>query len=236
MVLRGKRVLQCTALNCISNTRPRIYVMWKREWVSQVEYQGIAQACRDAIKKAKAQLKLKLVGNLKDEKLLEHIIRKSKAKENMSMLWGWDPSDSQKDEMLNTFSALAFTDKVCKYTLWRFKPCERCRSETLQEIEKDRLGNHFSKLHIDGMGWDGMLWVLPNVIARPLSTILKRLWHSEEVPDVWNKANTTCLFRKSKKEHLRKNRMIILTLVSRKAVGTNSLGSYIQTHRGLEGE
>lgn len=158
MVLRGKGVLQWTALNCISNTWPRIYVMWKREWASQVEYQGIAQACRDAIKKAKAQLKLKLLCNLKDKKLLEHIIRKSKAKENMSVLWGRGPSDSQKDETLNAFSALAFTDKVCTYTLWCFKPCERHRSETLHEIEKDRLSNHFSRLHIDGMGCCGWQW------------------------------------------------------------------------------
>lgn len=33
-----------------------------------MEYQGIAQTCRDAIRKAKAQLKLKLAGNMKDKK------------------------------------------------------------------------------------------------------------------------------------------------------------------------
>lgn len=33
-----------------------------------MEYQGIVQACREAIRKAKAQLKLKLVSDLKDKK------------------------------------------------------------------------------------------------------------------------------------------------------------------------
>lgn len=81
-----------------------------------------------------------------------------------------------------------------------------------------------------------VLWELANVIARSLSTIFKRLWHSEELPDVWNKANTTCLFHKGKKEDLRNNRVVILTSVSRKAVGAKSPGSYVQTHGGPEGE
>lgn len=67
MALGGKEV-QCTALSFISFASPRIYVTWKKEWASQVEYQSIVQACREAIRKAKAQLKLKLVSDLKDEK------------------------------------------------------------------------------------------------------------------------------------------------------------------------
>lgn len=69
-----------------------------------------------------------------------------------------------------------------------------------------------------------LLWELANVIARSLSTIFKRFWHSEEVPDVWNKASTTFLLHKGKKEHLRNNRVVILTSVSRKAVTAKSPG------------
>lgn len=67
-MVQGGKEEQCTALSCIGFTSPRIYVTWKKEWASQVEYQGIVQDCREAIRKAKAQLKLKLVGDLKDEK------------------------------------------------------------------------------------------------------------------------------------------------------------------------
>lgn len=72
------------------------------------------------------------------------------------------------------------------------------------------------------------------------SAIFGRLWHSEEVPDVWNKANTAHLFYKGKEETLRNKRIVILTLCNttgfRKVVGANSPGSYIQTHRGPPSE
>lgn len=67
-------------------------------------------------------------------------------------------------------------------------------------------------------------------------TIFRRLWHTGEVSDVWNKANTACVFHKGKEDTLRSKRIVILTLGFRKVVGEKSPGSYIQTHRGSQSE
>ncbi|KAK4810776.1 hypothetical protein QYF61_008748 [Mycteria americana] len=51
------------------------------------------------------------------------------------------------------------------------------------------------------LGWDAsVLKELANVIGRPLSIIFERLWQLGEVPDGWNRANITPIFKKDKKE------------------------------------
>lgn len=105
----------------------------------------------------------------------------------MSKLWGWDPSDSKKDEILNAFSASAFTDKYCTYPSWVLKPCE-----ALHEIEIDSATTLTDwTLWVRMLRVPRVLWELDCVVTRSLSTMLKRLWHLQEAPDVWNQTDTT---------------------------------------------
>lgn len=110
--------MQCTALSCIGFTSPRI--TWKKEWASQVEYQGIVQACREAIRKAKAQLKLKLVSDLKDEKESFYSTLSAKVKQRKTGACcgagALVTEKKTKNNILSAFSASAFTNKMCTCT------------------------------------------------------------------------------------------------------------------------
>lgn len=66
-----------------------------------------------------------------------------------------------------------------------------------------------------------MLCELAKVTTRPVSVIFRRSQQTKAVPDIWNKANIS-FFHKGKNGDL-KNRVVILTSVSRKTEEQNLL-------------
>jgi len=46
----------------------RVYHLWKKEQTTQKEYRGLVRSCREEIRKAKAQLELKLATVVRDSK------------------------------------------------------------------------------------------------------------------------------------------------------------------------
>ena len=89
------------------------------KWRISVErYKGIARACRDAVRKAKAQLKLKLAVDVTNNKkgFFRYVSHKQKKKENIGpVLNGKGESitnDAEKAELLNTFFTSLFTSTV----------------------------------------------------------------------------------------------------------------------------
>lgn len=82
-----------------------------------MEYQGIVQACREAIRKAKAQLKLKLVSDLKDKKESFYSTLSEKVKQRKTgACCGAEGLVTAKKKILSAFSASTFTYKMCTYT------------------------------------------------------------------------------------------------------------------------
>jgi len=66
----------------------RIYHLWKKGQATQEEYRGLIRSCREEIRKAKAQLELRLATVVRDNKkcFYKYINNKKRAKENLHPL------------------------------------------------------------------------------------------------------------------------------------------------------
>ncbi|KGL85450.1 RNA-directed DNA polymerase from mobile element jockey, partial [Tinamus guttatus] len=90
-------------------------------------------------------------------------------------------------------------------------------------VEEDWAREHLRKLDTHkSMGPGGMhprvLRELAEVIAKPFSIIFERFWRMGEVPEDWNKANVTPVFKKGKKEDPGNYRPVSLTSVPGKVM------------------
>lgn len=72
----------------IDQTERKKYEQWKQEWVDQEEYRDVVQKCRDQIRKAKLQMELNMVKNMKNNKKgsFRHIGQSRQKKENVLLL------------------------------------------------------------------------------------------------------------------------------------------------------
>ena len=68
--------------------KKRIYLLWKKGRATQKEYKEVVKMCREKIRKAKAQLELKLAAGVKGNKKLfyKYISSKRRTKENLHSL------------------------------------------------------------------------------------------------------------------------------------------------------
>jgi len=66
-------------------TKRRVYHLWKKGHVTQEEYKGLVRSCREEIRKAKAQLELRLATVVRDNKkcFYKYISNKKRAKEKL---------------------------------------------------------------------------------------------------------------------------------------------------------
>jgi len=96
----------------------KVYRMWEDGQAIWKEYRNVVRACRDATRKAKAHLELKLARDVKNNKkgFLKYISSKRKTRDNV----GWLPNElgalvtenAEKAELLNAFFVSVFTAKA----------------------------------------------------------------------------------------------------------------------------
>ncbi|KAK4810859.1 hypothetical protein QYF61_008831 [Mycteria americana] len=111
--------LNCELLSLLK-TKREAYQRWKSGRLPVENYKGIARACRDAVRKAKAQLELKLARDVKHCQTLKGFFRyennKQKQKENIGLLLNRRgelvTNNAEKAEVLNTFFTSVFTSTV----------------------------------------------------------------------------------------------------------------------------
>jgi len=96
----------------------RVYHLWKKGLMTQKEYRGLVRSCREEIRKAKAQLELRLVAGVRDNKrcLYKYINNKKRASESLRPLLDARGNIANKDEeypeVLNACFASAFNRPV----------------------------------------------------------------------------------------------------------------------------
>ncbi|GAB0181915.1 mitochondrial enolase superfamily member 1 [Grus japonensis] len=189
--------------------------------LSVENYKGIARACRDAVRKAKVQLELKLAEDVKNYKkgFFREVNNKQKQKKNIVPLLNRRgelvTNNTEKAELLNIFFTSIFTSTVGPQALGTKLQVD---ANTEQPSVKEELVCELLQ-ELDPYKSMGPDSIHPRVlkelvdVVRPFSIIFEKMWRSGDIPEDWKKANVTPIYKKGLKEDPGNFKPISLTSV-----------------------
>jgi len=181
--------------------------------VTQEEYRGLDRSCREEIRKAKAQLELRLATVVRENEkcFYKYINNKKRAKESLHPLLdargNIATKDEEKAEVLNACFASVFNSQT-GYSQGSQPPVlegregERNKPPIIQEEAVNDLLCHldtYKSVGPDGIH-PGVLRELVEELAKPLSIICQQPWLTGEVPNDWTMASVTPTYKKGQKE------------------------------------
>jgi len=180
--------------------------------------------CREEIRKAKVQLKLRLATVVRVNKkcFYKYINNKKSAKENLHPLLdavgNIANKDEEKAEVLNAFFASVLNSQTShsqgsQPPMLEVREGEQNKPPIIQEKAVTDLLCHLDTYK--SMGLDGIhpivLRELVEELAKPLSIIYQQSWLTREVPDDWRIASVMPIYKKGKKGDPGNYRPVILT-------------------------
>jgi len=183
--------------------------MQKEGQTTWEEYRSAVRACRDATRKAKAHLELKLARDVKNNRkgFFKYISSKRKARDNVGPLLNEAGvlvmEDAEKAELLNAAFASVFSAKTGPQESKVLEVREEAyKEDNFPLVEENCVRDRLSDMDVHkSMDPDGMhprvLRDMADVIAEPLSIIFERSWRTGEVPEHWRKA--TPIFKRARR-------------------------------------
>ncbi|GAB0205276.1 mitochondrial enolase superfamily member 1 [Grus japonensis] len=105
--------------------KKEVYRMWKKGLATWEEYRNVVRVCRDAMRKAKAQLELNLAKDVKDNKkgFFKYLSSKRETRENVGLLLNEVSAlvmeDTEKAELLNAAFASGNRNQLRNPRPWR---------------------------------------------------------------------------------------------------------------------
>jgi len=191
----------------------RVYHLWKKGQQTQEQYRGLVRVSKEEIRKAKAQLELRLTTAVRDNKkcFYKYFDNEKRAKENLHPLFDAGGNTANKDKekakVLKAFFASVFNSQT-GYSQGSQPPVledregERNKPPIIQEQVVNDLLCHLDTYK--SMGPDGIhprvLRELAEELVKPLSIIYQQSWVTGEVPDDWRIASVTPIYKKGRKE------------------------------------
>ncbi|KAK4810061.1 hypothetical protein QYF61_007225 [Mycteria americana] len=216
----------------------RVYHFRKKGQATQEEYRDLVKSSREKIRKAKAQLEIKLATVARDNKkcFYKYLNNKKMAKENLPPFLDVGGNVATKDE------EKAESDQLSPGNSAPLSRKTRTESRINPPIIQEEAVNDLL-CHLDThkfMGPDGIhlrvLRELAEELAKPLSLIYQQSWLTGEVPDNWRLANVMPIYKKGQKEDLGNYRPVSLTSVPGKLMEQfilSALNRHVQANQGI---